>query len=184
MSRIGKAPVTIPAGVTAEKHEGNIVFIKGTKGELSFPVTRKINVEIADGSISLTRKDESNSTRSLHGLSRTLVSNMIEGVTKGFEKKLDIQGVGYRATIQGSKLVLNLGYSHPIEFIAPKGINIAIDAEKKNIIIISGINKQLVGEVAAQIRSMRKPEPYKGKGIRYLGEHIVRKAGKAAGKEK
>jgi large subunit ribosomal protein L6 len=122
--------------------------------------------------------------RSLHGLSRTLVANMIEGVTKGFEKKLEIHGVGYRVAIQGAKMVLNLGHSHPIEYAIPQGIKVEIDKEKKNIVIVTGTDKQLVGEVSAKIRSFRKPEPYKGKGIRYLGEHVVRKAGKTASKEK
>ena len=184
MSRIGKQPIKIPAGVTVEKKADNTVFVKGPKGELSFPINERINFEIAEGVITVTRKGESKTDKSLHGLSRTLIANMVEGVTKNFEKKLDIQGVGYRATTQGSKLVLNLGHSHPIEFTPPKGIMITIDPEKKNILTVTGCNKETVGEVAAKIRSYRKPEPYKGKGIRYLGEQIVRKAGKAAGKDK
>ncbi len=184
MSRIGKLPITIPNGVTVEKRPGNVVHVKGPKGELNMPVHEKITVEIVEGKVNVTRSSEQKLDRSLHGLSRTLISNMIEGVTKGFSKQLEIQGVGYRASMQGSKLVLALGYSHPIEFQAPQGITISIDAEKKNILTISGTNKQTIGEVAAKIRSYRKPEPYKGKGIRYVGEHVARKAGKAAAKEK
>lgn len=184
MSRIGKLQIKIPAGVTIDQKAGNLVHVKGPKGELEMTLHPKISIEIAEGVLTCKRDSESQQSRSLHGLSRTLLSNMIEGVTKGFEKKLDIQGVGYRATLQGSKLVLNLGHSHPIEINPPKGISLAIDQEKKNILTVSGINKQLVGELAAKIRSLRKPEPYKGKGIRYLGEYIARKAGKAAAKEK
>ncbi len=184
MSRIGKLPIAIPAGVTVEKREGNLVAVKGPKGELSFNVPKNITVEISEGKIELKRGNNSATDKSMHGLSRTLVANMVQGVTKGFSKQLEIQGVGYRAATQGSKLVLTLGYSHPIEFQPPAGIQITIDPEKKNILTVSGANKQVVGEVAAKIRGYRKPEPYKGKGIRYLGEHVARKAGKAAAKEK
>jgi large subunit ribosomal protein L6 len=184
MSRIGKNPIAIPSGVTVDKRDHNAVHVKGPKGELNLAVNDRINVEIANGTVTCSRKSDGKIDRSLHGLSRTLIANMIEGVTKGFEKRLEIQGVGYRVAIQGSKVVLNLGHSHPIEYQVPKGITMAVDQEKKNIIIITGSDKQLIGEVAAKIRSFRKPEPYKGKGIRYLGEHIVRKAGKAAAKEK
>ena len=184
MSRIGKLPVIIPNGVTVEKRPENIIFVKGPKGELMFPVHEKIKVEIADGKINVIRSSEQKMDKSLHGLTRTLISNMVEGVTKGFSKQLEIQGVGYRAALQGTKLVLSLGYSHPVEFQPPKGITITIDPDKKNILTISGTNKQTIGEVAAKIRSYRKPEPYKGKGIRYVGEVVARKAGKAASKEK
>lgn len=180
MSRIGKNPITIPNGITVEKRDGNNIFVKGPKGELTTKIHERINVDITDGVITCTRKSDNKLDRSLHGLSRTLIMNMILGVTDGFEKKLEILGVGYRVNLQGQKAVFSLGYSHPIEFEAPEGINMEIDKEKKNILIISGINKQTVGEVAAKIRSYRKPEPYKGKGIRYLGEHVARKAGKAA----
>ena len=173
MSRIGKLPIKVPAGVTVDKKPGNMVHVKGPKGELSISLNPRIDIEINDGVIVVKKHDESQSSRSLHGLSRTLISNMIEGVTKGFEKKLDIQGVGYRATLQGSKLVLNLGHSHPIEVTPPKGIMIQIDAEKKNILTVSGADKQLVGEMSAKIRSLKKPEPYKGKGIRYSDEVVV-----------
>lgn len=184
MSRIGKLPITIPNGVTVEKRDGNLIHVKGPKGEISFPIHKDIIVEIADGTVLCKRPSEQRQHKSLHGLSRTIIANMIEGVTKSFEKRLEIQGVGYRVNIQGRKAVLNLGFSHPIEFEPPEGITIAVDAEKKNIIIISGVNKQMVGEVAAKIRSYRKPEPYKGKGIRYENEVITRKAGKAAAKDK
>lgn len=180
MSRIGKLPIPVPSGVTVEKRDGNVIFVKGPKGELSFPIHDLIKVEIKDDQVICTRTTEEKIQKSLHGLSRTLIANMIEGVTNGFQKKLEIQGVGYRANIQGNKVVLSLGYSHPIEYTPPEGTKIEIDAEKKNILIISGTNKQIVGEVAAKIRSYRKPEPYKGKGIRYEGEHVSRKAGKAA----
>ncbi len=184
MSRIGKNPIQIPNGVTVEKRDNNLVHVKGPKGELQFTVHPAIKVEIADGKVVVTRANDLKMSKSLHGLSRTLIANMIEGVTKGFSKQLEIQGVGYRAALQGSKLVMSLGYSHPIEFQPPKGISITIDPEKKNILTIAGTDKQLIGEVAAKIRGWRKPEPYKGKGIRYVGEHVPRKAGKAAAKEK
>jgi large subunit ribosomal protein L6 len=179
MSRIGKNPIKIPSGVTVEKKE-NTIHVKGPKGELTASFHPLIKIEIADGSITCSRTSESKLAKSLHGLTRTLLFNMTEGVTKGFEKKLEIVGVGYRATVSGSKIVFSLGHSHPIDFPIPKGIKIDLDKEKKNIIIISGIDKQLIGETAAKIRALRKPEPYKGKGIKYLGEHIARKAGKAA----
>jgi large subunit ribosomal protein L6 len=182
MSRIGKLPITIPNGVTVEKRDQNTIHVKGPKGELHFPFRDGIKIDIIDGLVTCTRKSESKENRSLHGLTRTLISNMIEGVTKGFEKKLEVIGVGYRVNVQGSKLVMNLGHSHPIEFAIPTGIKIDIDKEKKNIVIVTGADKQLIGEVAAKIRSFRKPEPYKGKGIRYVGEYVARKAGKAASK--
>ena len=184
MSRIGKQPVVIPNGVTVELRNGNEVFVKGPKGENTFKVHKHITVEVKENEVICTRKSDAREHKSLHGLTRSIISNMVEGVDKGFEKRLEIQGVGYRANIQGNKAVLNLGFSHPIEYTAPEGITMAIDQEKKNVIIISGANKQVVGEVAAKIRSYRKPEPYKGKGIRYENELVQRKAGKAAIKEK
>ena len=138
MSRIGKNPIQIPSGVTVEKGPGNLVHVKGPKGELSFAVSERIKIEITNGVITCARSSESNTDKSLHGLSRTLIMNMIDGVTKGFEKKLEIQGVGYRVSLQGTKVVLSLGFSHPIEFQPPKGINVSIDQEKKNIIIVGG----------------------------------------------
>ncbi len=184
MSRIGKNPIAVPNGVTIEINPDNLVTIKGPKGELRLQLHKRIKLEIADGTMTCTRKSESQQDRSLHGLSRTLLANMVEGVTKGFEKKLEIQGVGYRAAMEGKKINLSLGYSHPVIYNPPEEIKVEIDKDKKNILIITGIDKQMVGEVAAKIRGFKKPEPYKGKGIRYLGEHIVRKAGKAAGKDK
>ena len=185
MSRIGKLPIQIPSGVTVEKREGNVVAVKGTKGELTFTVPKQITIEIADGKVIEVKRAKNDKTdKSMHGLSRTIIANMVHGVSKGFSKQLGIQGVGYRAAMQGTKLVLSLGYSHPIEFQAPAGIQITVDPEKKNILTVTGADKQVVGEVSAKIRSYRKPEPYKGKGIRYVGEYVPRKAGKAASKEK
>jgi len=179
MSRIGKQPVEVPTGVTVEIKDG-VIMIKGPKGELSQELHELVKVDVKDNVITVTRVNDSKESRSLHGLTRTLIANMVEGVTKGFEKKLEIVGIGYKAQAKGSKITLNIGYSHPIEYIAPKGIEIKMDEEKKNVIVVSGINKQVVGEAAAKIRSYRKPEPYKGKGIKYIDEHIRRKAGKAA----
>jgi large subunit ribosomal protein L6 len=181
MSRIGKLPISIPEGVTVEIKD-NLVTVKGPKGELSEQIHKNIKVEIKDNEIICTPKKDDKFSKSLHGLSRNLIANMVEGVTKGFEKRLEIIGVGYKAQAQGSKLILNLGFSHPIEYKAPDGITFDLDKDKKNIVIVSGINKQIVGEVAAKIRSYRKPEPYKGKGIRYIDEHVMRKAGKAVAK--
>jgi len=181
MSRIGKLPITIPGGVTVDIKDG-LASVKGPKGELSERINKAVKVEISDGKVICTRTIDDKPTRSLHGLTRNLIANMVEGVTKGFEIKLEIIGVGYKAQASGSKLTLNLGFSHPVEFIAPKGIMFDMDKEKKNIVIITGINKQVLGEVAAKIRSMKKPEPYKGKGVRYVGENVPKKAGKAAAK--
>jgi large subunit ribosomal protein L6 len=184
MSRIGKLPVAVPNGVTVEKKDNNLIVVKGPKGELSSKIHEEIEVTIEENQVIVKRPSESKLHKGLHGLSRTLIYNMVEGVTKGFEKRLEINGVGYRANVQGTKLVLSLGFSHPVEVDPPEGITVSIDQEKKNVIIISGINKQEVRELAAKIRSYRKPEPYKGKGIRYEDEYIARKAGKAASKEK
>ncbi|MBD3270867.1 50S ribosomal protein L6 [Candidatus Peregrinibacteria bacterium] len=183
MSRIGKLPINIPNGVTVINDQ-NVITVKGPKGELKTQISPKINIRIDDNIITVTRPNDQKKNRELHGLSRTLIANMIKGVTDGYEKKLEILGVGYRANVQGKKVVLNLGYSHPIEFTPPEGVNIELDPEKKNILVIKGINKQHVGEAAAKIRSFRSPEPYKGKGVRYLGEYVAMKAGKAAGKDK
>lgn len=183
MSRIGKNPIQVPSGVTVTI-TGNTVSVKGAKGELTQVIHPNMKVEQMDNQIIVSRPNDLKLNRSLHGLTRTLISNMVEGVTKGYEKQLEILGVGYRAAVAGSKLTLNLGFSHPIEFNTPQGITIEIDKDKKNLLAIRGSDKQLVGEVAAKIRSYKKPEPYKGKGIRYLGEHVQQKAGKAAGKDK
>jgi len=183
MSRIGKNPIPVPAGVTVTL-KGNHVHVKGPKGELDFTAHTNMKVTMVDNQIVVERPNNAKENRSLHGLTRTLISNMVSGVTTGFEKQLEILGVGYRANTVGTKLNLTLGFSHPVEFISPAGITIEIDKEKKNILIIKGADKQMVGEVAAKIRGLKKPEPYKGKGIRYLGEHVAIKAGKAAAKDK
>lgn len=179
MSRVGKQPIEIPSGVTVEI-QGTLITVKGSKGELKREIYPTIKVEIKDNQILVTRSDETKETRSFHGLFRSLISNMVEGVSKGFEKRLEIVGVGYRAQASGNKITLSLGYSHPIEYKAPEGIQFEMDQDAKNQIRITGIDKQVVGEVAAKVRSYRKPEPYKGKGIKYIDEHIIRKAGKAA----
>ena len=182
MSRIGKNPVQVPAGVTVTIN-GNTVSVKGPKGELTQTFHPNMTVALVDNQIVVTRPNDLKLNRALHGLTRSLLSNMVTGVTTGYEKQLEILGVGYRAAVAGSKLTLNLGFSHPIEFNAPKGITIEIDKDKKNILIIKGSDKQVLGEVAAKIRGFKKPEPYKGKGIRYVGEYVAQKAGKAASKD-
>jgi large subunit ribosomal protein L6 len=183
MSRIGKNPVQVPSGVTATVN-GNTVSVKGPKGELTHSFHPNMQIELKDNQIVVNRPNNVKLNKGLHGLTRTLIANMVEGVTKGFEKQLEILGVGYRAAVAGAKLTLNLGFSHPVEFIAPQGVTIEIDKEKKNILIIKGADKEVIGETAAKIRSLKKPEPYKGKGIRYVGEYVAQKAGKAASKEK
>lgn len=179
MSRIGKQPAKIPNSVTVNLKE-NTLTVKGPKGELSKKFHPNMKIEIKEDMIHISRHTNSKENRALHGLTRSLIVNMIEGVTKGFEKKLEIIGVGYRATPAKNKLTMTLGFSHPIEHIAPAGIEFKMDEENKNVIIVTGIDKELVGENAAKIRSYRKPEPYKGKGIRYIDEQVQRKAGKAA----
>lgn len=180
MSRIGKQPVEVPTGVTVEIN-GTTVTVKGTKGELKKDFHPNMKIELKDDQIIVTRPDDQKENKALHGLTRSLIANMVEGVTKGFEKQLEIVGVGYRAQASGNKITLNLGFSHPIEYTAPQGIEFEMDKDKKNIITVRGIDKQVVGEAAAKIRSYRKPEPYKGKGIKYIDEYVARKAGKAAG---
>ncbi|MFQ5442092.1 MAG: 50S ribosomal protein L6 [Thermodesulfobacteriota bacterium] len=177
MSRIGKQQIEVPSGVKAVL-EGNLLRVTGPKGELQFEVKPEITVEIKDGSIEVKRADDERTARTLHGLSRTIINNMVTGVSTGFEKKLEIVGVGYRADVQGSTVNLSLGYSHPIKYNLPEGISAKV--ERQTLVTIEGIDKQLVGQVAAEIRSFRRPEPYKGKGIKYAGEVIKRKAGKAA----
>lgn len=179
MSRIGKMPVEIPEGVEV-KVEDNLVTAKGPKGTESVQIREEIKVEVKDNQVILTRINDDRKSRSLHGLSRTLVSNVIKGVKDGFVKKLEIQGVGYRANMQGSAINLQLGYSHPVVIEPPEGIKIEVEANTK--ITVSGSNKQTVGDVAALIRSKRAPEVYKGKGIRYEGEYVRRKAGKTGKK--
>lgn len=176
MSRIGKLPIAIPAGVEV-KLDGDVISVKGPKGELTHTIPAPITVEIEDGTITVKRPNDERVSRSLHGLTRTLISNNITGVTTGYTKSLEIVGTGYRVVAKGSDLEFSLGYSHTIYVEAPEGITSAVEAPTK--FSISGINKQQVGEMAARIRKLRKPEPYKGKGIRYAGEHVRRKAGKA-----
>jgi large subunit ribosomal protein L6 len=178
MSRIGKQPVPIPTGVEVSI-DAPIVTVKGPKGELSQRLPPEIEVSIDDDRIVVTRPSDQARHRALHGLSRTLVANMVEGVTNGYRKTLEIHGVGYRAVKQGKGINLQLGFSHPIQYDAPAGID--IDVPQPTQVVVEGIDKQLVGQVAAEIRSFRPPEPYKGKGVRYLGEHVRRKAGKTAG---
>ena len=175
MSRIGKLPIAIPAGVTITVDQG-VVKVHGPKGELSQAVLPEVTIKNEDNTITVSRKSDEKLSRSQHGLMRTLISNMVVGVTKGFEKKLEVNGVGFRVKGGGQNLEMALGFSHPVKYEAPQGIEIKV--EKMNI-TISGINKQQVGQIAAEIRSLKKPEPYKGKGIKYADEQIIRKAGKA-----
>jgi large subunit ribosomal protein L6 len=177
MSRIGKQPISVPDGVEITI-EPDVVKVKGPKGELEERVSRDIAVAQENGEIVVTRSTNRGEHRALHGLTRSLIANMVEGVTNGFEKRLEIQGVGYRAQLQGDKLVLALGYSHPVELNAPTGIDFEVPQPTR--IVVRGISKQAVGEVAAIIRKQRPPEPYKGKGIRYEGEYVARKVGKRA----
>ncbi|MFE1598123.1 50S ribosomal protein L6 [Methylobacterium sp. ID0610] len=175
MSRVGKKPVTVPAGVTATV-DGQTVKVKGSKGELQFRVPDQVEVTQADGAISVQPRSQTKEARAMWGLSRAQVANLIEGVTKGFEKKLEINGVGYRAAVAGKVLKLSLGYSHDIEYEIPAGITITTPRPVE--IIVAGIDKQRVGQIAAEIREYRGPEPYKGKGVKYAGEFIFRKEGK------
>jgi len=177
MSRIGKQPISVPDGVEITI-EPEVVKVKGPKGELEERVSRAIAVAQENGEIVVTRSTNRGEHRALHGLTRSLIANMVEGVTNGYEKRLEIQGVGYRAQLQGNKLVLALGYSHPVELNAPTGIDFEVPQPTR--IVVRGISKQAVGEVAAIIRKQRPPEPYKGKGIRYEGEYVARKVGKRA----
>lgn len=180
MSRIGKRPVSIPSGVEV-KIEGNVVTVKGPKGTLTKEMHPQINIAVEDQEVIVTRPDDEPLSRSLHGLTRTLIANMVEGVTKGFSKGLEMVGVGYRATKQGNKLVLTVGKSHPVELIPYEGLEVEVPAPNK--IIVKGMDKELVGAFAAVVRKEREPEPYKGKGIKYEGEVIRRKVGKTGGKK-
>ena len=176
MSRIGKMPITIPAGVEV-KVEDNAVTVKGPKGSLTQQFSKELGIKLEDGVLTVTRPSDDKKHRSLHGLTRSLIHNMVEGVVNGYSKTLEIDGVGYRAAKQGKNLVMNLGFSHQV--IVPETDDIKIDVPQPNQIIVSGIDKQKVGQFAAEIREKRLPEPDKGKGIHYLGEHIIRKEGKA-----
>ena len=180
MSRIGRLPIAIPAGVVVKIGEGNLVTVKGPKGTLERKLSADMNIAIEDGHVVVSRPSDLKRFRELHGLTRTLIANMIEGVTKGFEKTLEINGVGYRAAKQGKKLVLTLGYSHLVEMMDPEGIETVVEGQNK--IIVKGISKEKVGQFAAEIRTKRPPEPYKGKGIKYDYEHIRRKVGKTGKK--
>ena len=177
MSRIGKQPIPVPAGVTVQVEPGT-VRVNGPRGELSERVSRAMNVEQSDGELRVTRPTDRGEHRALHGLTRTLIANMVTGVTDGYEKRLEIQGVGYRAAARGTDVELQVGYSHPVVIAAPAGIELEVPAPTQ--IVVRGSSKQAVGEVAARIRKVRPPEPYKGKGIRYQGEQIQRKVGKRA----
>jgi large subunit ribosomal protein L6 len=176
MSRIGKHPIVLPKGVTVSI-DGNTIKVKGPKGELERKIHADMKLSMADNQVTVTRPSEEANHKALHGLSRTLVANMVEGVTTGFKKQLDIVGVGYKAETRPYGLQLALGFSHPVEYRAPKGIKLS--APQPTQVIIEGANKEIVGQVAAELRSLRPPEPYKGKGIKYAGEQVRRKAGKA-----
>lgn len=178
MSRVGKQPIPIPAGVKIQR-SGNVVTVEGPKGKLSQKIHDKIGLETKDGKAVLTRPSDSKYDRALHGLYRALIANMVKGVTKGFSRDLEIEGVGYKVEQTGKAYTFSLGFSHPIAVLPPQGIEIKVLAPNK--LSVSGIDKQLVGQMAAKIRAFRPPEPYKGKGVRYVGEHIRRKAGKTAG---
>lgn len=178
LSRIGKLPIEIPSGVTITVDSGDIT-VKGPKGELKQFITPAVNVKVQDSVFTVEPKDESKQARSQHGLMRTLVNNMVTGVTKGFEKRLEVKGVGFRVATANNVLAMSLGFSHPVQYKAPEGVSIT---NEKMIIVVSGIDKQKVGQVASEIRSLKKPEPYKGKGIMYVDEQILRKAGKTGKK--
>ena len=180
MSRIGRMPIAIPAGVTVEVAENNLVTVKGPKGTLQKTLPQEMEIKVEGAEVLVTRPNDLKKMKSLHGLTRTLIHNMVVGVTEGFEKKLEVNGVGYRAAKQGKKLVLSLGYSHPVEMEDPEGIETVVDGQ--NIIIVKGIDKEKVGQFAAEIRDKRRPEPYKGKGIKYADETIRRKVGKTGKK--
>lgn len=187
MSRIGLKPITVPAGVTVDIDGLNVVKVKGPKGELAQPIARELTIKLEEGTLQVERPNNQRRNRSQHGLARTLLDNMVTGVTKGHQKELEIIGVGYRAQLEGKNLLLNMGYSHPVRVEAVPGITFELpDVEKGKAqrIRISGIDKALVGQISADIRKVRKPEPYKGKGIRYVGEVVRLKAGKRASAKK
>lgn len=175
MSRIGKLPIEIPSGVTITV-DSDVITVKGAKGELTVPHLSDVTVSVEDGKVTVSRKDDEKIAKSQHGLQRALLNNAVEGITKGFEKKLEVNGVGFRVAMSGTDLEMSLGFSHPVKYKAPAGVQIATN---KMEITVSGIDKQQVGQVAAEIRALKKPEPYKGKGIKYADEQILRKAGKA-----
>ena len=177
MSRIGRMPITVPAGVEVTIGDGNVVTVKGPKGTLTKTMNPAMTITCEDGVVHVTRPDDEKLNRSLHGLTRTLIHNMVEGVSTGYQKKLQLVGVGYRAALKGKDLEMQLGFSHPVLMECPE--NITFEVPSQTEIVVSGISKEQVGQVAANVRAWRKPEPYKGKGIRYEGEHVRRKVGKA-----
>ena len=181
MSRIGKEPIAIPAGVEVKVAEGNLVTVKGSKGTIEKKLHTNMTIAVENNEIKVTRPNDEKKNRELHGLTRTLLANMVKGVSEGFEKTLEINGVGYRAQKQGNKLVMNLGYSHPVEMVEPEGIT--VDVPNQNTVIVKGIDNEKVGAFAAEIRTKRLPEPYKGKGIKYSTETIRRKEGKTGAKK-
>ena len=180
MSRIGKMPIAIPAGVTVDVAENNKVTVKGPKGTLERVMAPEMEIKVEGAEVTVSRPNDLKRNKSLHGLTRTLINNMVVGVTNGYEKKLEVNGVGYRAAKQGKKLVLNLGYSHPVEMEDPEGVETVVDGT--NVIFVRGIDKEKIGQYAAEIRDKRRPEPYKGKGIKYAEEHIRRKVGQTGKK--
>ncbi len=181
MSRIGAKPVALPSGVVVDIRS-DAVNVKGPKGEILVTILPEVSVAVDGSSVKVTRKDDSNTARARHGLIRMLIANAAQGVSVGYEKKLEIIGVGFKAQVKGKTLVLNLGHSHPISLAIPQGIEMVQDEKNKNVLIIRGISKQMVGQIAAEIRELRPPEPYKGKGVRYMDEIVRRKPGKAAAK--
>ena len=185
MSRIGKNPITVPSGVTIDVSKGNVVTVKGPKGELTQQVAPELGVTVEDGTMTVTRPNNSKRNRSFHGLYRSLLDNMVVGVTEGYTLDLEVVGVGYRAENKGNLLILTLGFSHPIYFVLPEEVVVeTVSAKgKAPVIKLSSTDKQLIGQIAAKIRSFRKPEPYKGKGIKFVGEELRRKAGKTAAKK-
>ncbi|NLM34537.1 MAG: 50S ribosomal protein L6 [Clostridiales bacterium] len=180
MSRIGRLPIALPAGVTVTVTPDNVVTVKGAKGQITKAMSKDIKIAVEDNSVVVTRPSDAKEHRALHGLTRALLNNMVKGVSEGYQKSLDLIGVGYRAQVQGKKLVMNLGYSHPVEIEAVEGIT--FETPSPNKVVVKGIDKELVGEIAANIRNWRKPEPYKGKGIKYENEVIRRKEGKTGKK--
>lgn len=179
MSRIGRLPIDIPSGVSVQVGEGNQVTVTGPKGQLTRSFSAEMSIEVEGGQVTVKRPSDERQHRALHGLSRALLANMVKGVSEGYRKDLEILGVGYRAAQKGDTLVLNLGYSHPIEIVPPAGITFSVTAKDGRSVGVEGVDKELVGKIAADIRALRKPEPYKGKGVRYVGEYVRRKAGKA-----
>lgn len=177
MSRVGKMPVEIPSGVEVDI-KGSHVRVKGPKGQMEHTFPSGVSIAVEDGSVNVTRESDDKFVRAMHGTARAVINNMVVGVSEGFEKELEIQGVGYRAELQGKNLILNVGYSHPVEFVPPEGISFEVEGRNDQIKVL-GYDKQAVGQLAAEIRGTRPPEPYKGKGIRYKGEYVRRKAGKA-----